>query len=233
MTSHSRFLVVLCGAGLIALVSAQPAAAQTTIRACANPAGQLRLIGADDSCKSQETLVTWNGAGPQGGDTQGVVGGNDRSVPANGPALLSATPFVLSDDNIVTGFPGYMVWANVSLQYNSGNPAMGTGPSPSGAGCAINYTVDGRAGSFVADARGVTFPIVAFGQSDRVVQLVVALTGLIGKELSPPLTAAETVNVSLACTTPGFVPPTSGPMPIPVKATSWTLSGIGVVRGFQ
>ena len=71
-------------------------------------------------------------------------------------------------------------------------------------------------------------------QPDRaVVQLVVALTGLIGKELSPPLTAAETVNVSLACTTPGFVPPTSGPMPIPVKATSWTLSGIGVVRGFQ
>ena len=227
MTSHSRFLVVLCATGFFAM-SIKPAEGQTTIRACANPAGQLRLIGAADSCRTQETLVTWNSAG-----AEGVTGGSDHSVPANGPAPLSATPVVLTDENTATGFPAYMIWANVSLQYNSGNPAFGTAPSPPGAGCSINYTVDGRAGSFVADARGVTFPIFAFGQNDRVVQLVVALTGMVGKDLSPPLAPTETVQVSLTCSTPGFVPPPAGPAPIPVKATSWTLTGIGVSKGFQ
>lgn len=159
-SAAASFCAVVClFAGL-----AVPAHAQTTIRACANPAGQLRLIGAAESCKSQETLVTWNAAGspgpagpagpagpsgapgpagPQGEpglpglDAPGVTGGADHSNPANGPAFLSAAPFALTTENLATGFSRYMVWANVGLEFNSGNPTMGTGPSPSGAGCAL------------------------------------------------------------------------------------------------
>ena len=50
--------VVLVG---LAVVPA-PAEAQT-IQGCKNPAGQVRLIGDAESCKSQETLVTWNSTG--------------------------------------------------------------------------------------------------------------------------------------------------------------------------
>ena len=135
----------------------------------------------------------------------------------------------LTTDNKATGFPGYMVWANVALLFNSGNPANGTGPSPSNAGCSIVYTVDERPGeTYAVDGRGVTFPVFAFGQSDRIVQLTVGLTGLVGKDLTPPLSPSETVNVSLNCSSPGPVPPAGQPIPVPVKATSWSLSGIGL-----
>jgi len=235
--------------GILVLLVSTSAHAQAPIRACANPAGQLRLIGAAEQCRSQETLVTWNSAGAQGAtgpqgpqgiqglpgsDAPGVTGGADRGpAPGTGPALLGAAQTALTTDNIATGFPGYMVWANVSLQYSSGNVAQGTGPSPSGAGCAIVYTVDGRAGTFLADARGITFPIFAFNQNDRVAQFAVGLTGMIGQDLSPPLAPTDVVNVTLQCNTPGFNPPPTGPQPIPVKATSWSLTGIGVNKAFQ
>lgn len=260
MASTFRY-VSLLGAGLFSFAFVNPAPAQS-IRVCANPAGQLRLIGPTQSCRSQEALVTGGGAGPAGpagpvgpagptgatgpegaigpmgpqgaagSDAPGVTGGADRSPANSSPALLSATPTPLTTDNIATGFGGYMVWANVALQYNSGNPAVGTGPSPSNAGCSIVYTVDGRAGTFFVDGRNVIFPIYAFKESDRVVQLNVGLTGMVGQNLAPPLLPAETVNVRLQCSTPGFVPPPSGPQPIPVKAMSYSLSGIGVNKGF-
>jgi hypothetical protein len=247
----------------LALVT--PAQAQT-IRACANPAGQLRLIGAADSCKSQETLVTWNGggagpagpagptgaigpvgpagptgpegaigpAGPQGapGSDAAVVGDVDQPPSNSSPAFLSATPSPLSSDNFATGFSGYMVWANVALQFNTGNPTNGTTFSPSAAGCSIIYTVDGRAGSFVADGRNVAFPMNTIGQNDRVVQLSLGLNGMVGKNLTPPLDPAEVVNVALMCNAPGPIPP-SGPQPVPVKVTNWSLSGIGVGKQFH
>jgi hypothetical protein len=176
-------------------------------------------------------------AGPQGepgADAQGVVGGADRGpAPGDGPAFLSATPFPLTTENIATGFPGYMVWANVALEFNSGNPANGTAPSPSGAGCSITYTVTGRVGTFFVDSRPVTFPVFAFGQNDRVVRIPVGLTGLVGQDLSPPLLPTETVDITLACNTPGFVPPPTGPQPVPVKVVSWSLTGIGVAKAFQ
>ncbi len=249
----ASFCAVVClSAGL-----AVPAHAQTTIRACANPAGHLRLISAAESCKSQETLVTWNAAGapgapgatgpqgpqgpagPQGAqglpglDAPGVTGDSDHSDPANGPALLSATPFVLTNGNVASGFGSYMVWANLALEFNSGNPTTGTGPSPSGAACSLTYTVAGRVGSFFVDSRPVTFPVFAFGQSDRVVRIPLGLTGIIGKDLDPPLQPSEAVDVTLACNTPGFVPPPSGPQPIPVKVVNWSLTGIGLTKGFS
>ena len=82
--------------------------------------------------------MTWNAsglpgpAGPQGpqgapgADAEGVTGGADRGpAPGSGPALLSAVPLPLTTDNIGTGFPGYMVWGNVALEFNSGNPTAG------------------------------------------------------------------------------------------------------------
>ncbi len=175
--------------------------------------------------------------GPQGApgaSAPGVTGGADRGPvgtpesPAQ-PAFLSATPTSLTTENTATGFPAYMVWANVALQFNSGNPAQGTGPSPSGAGCSIVYTVDDRPGqTYAVDGRGVTFPVSALGQNDRVVQLTVGLTGLVGKDLTPPLSPSETVDISLKCNAPGPTPPAGQPIPVPVKATSWSLTGIGV-----
>ncbi|MGE0394726.1 MAG: hypothetical protein AB7P67_14265, partial [Vicinamibacterales bacterium] len=150
------------------------------------------------------------------------------------PAFLSATPMSLTTDNRATGFPGYMVWANVALQFNSGNPGVGTGPSPSNAGCTLLYTIDERPGeTYAVDSRGVTFPVFAFGQNDRVVQLAVALTGRVGQDLTPPLSPFETVNISLNCSTPGPTPPAGQPIPVPVKATSWSLSGIGLNAVFD
>jgi len=179
--------------------------------------------------------------GPQGAPgaaAPGVTGGADRGpVGAPGspaqPAFLSATPMSLTTDNRATGFSGYMVWANVALQFNSGNPANGTGPSPSNAGCSIVYTVDERPGeTFAVDGRGVTFPIFALGQNDRVVQLAVGLTGMVGQDLVPALSPSETVNISLNCSAPGPTPPAGQPVPVPVKATSWSLTGIGLNAAF-
>ena len=248
-----RHLVTACGVvALLSGVFAASADAQTTIRACANPAGQLRLIGATDSCRPQETLVTWAAGGtqgpagpagpqglqgiqgPPGSDAEGVTGDSDRGPEVPGASVpLAAVSTPLTTGNVATGFAGYMVVANVALEFNSGNPATGTGPSPSGAGCSITYTVVGRAGTFFVDGRPVTFPVFAFGQSDRIVRIPVGLTGMVGKDLNPPLSPSETVDVILACNTPGFVPPPSGPQPIPVKAVNWSLSGIGVSRLFQ
>jgi hypothetical protein len=67
MLRRLGFAAVLSGA--IALVSVSLGAQAGPIRACSNPSGQLRLIAANESCKSNETLTTWNlqGApGPQG-----------------------------------------------------------------------------------------------------------------------------------------------------------------------
>ena len=36
------------------------------IHACANPAGQLRIVESTDECKQNETPLTWNVVGPQG-----------------------------------------------------------------------------------------------------------------------------------------------------------------------
>jgi hypothetical protein len=215
----------------------------------------VRLVAPNEPCQRREQRVTWNAAGAEGPEgpagpqgpagprglpgvnAPGVTGGADRgpvgtpdSPPQ--PAFLSSTPTSLTTDNKATGFSGYMVWANVSLQFNSGNPAQGTGPSPSNAGCQIVYSVDERPGqTYFVDGRSVQFPVFAFGQNDRVVQLTVGLTGMIGQELSPPLLSSETVNVSLNCTSPGPTPP-SGPIPVPVKATSWSLTGIGLNAAF-
>lgn len=204
------------------------AAGETGATGAPGPAGQDGAVGPQGPQGPQ------GAQGEPGSDAEGVSGGNDQGPePGQGPAFLSATPNVITDQNNATGFPAYMVWASVALQYNSGNTTQGSGPSPSNAACQITYTVAGRAGTFFADGRSVIFPVFAFGQQDRVVQLNLSLNGMVGKNLSPPLAPTDVVDVALQCSTPGFVPPPSGPQPIPVKVINYSLSGIGVSKMFQ
>jgi len=59
------------------------------IHACANPAGQIRIIGANDTCKNQETALDWGIVGPPG--AAGPAGpqgpqGDPGPAGATGPA---------------------------------------------------------------------------------------------------------------------------------------------------
>lgn len=228
------------GVATVGLAGTPPADAQT-IRACRNPAGHVRLVGATESCRPQETLVTWNTAGEQGpegpagpqgakgDDAPGVTGGSDFGPPVPGTfAELSSTPSPLTTENLATGFPAYMVWATVAVEFNSGNTTAGTPPTAQAANCQIVYTVNGGASQFV-DGRSVAFPISTFVPTpvDRIVRLNVALTGLIAMNGTDPLTPSDTIDVTLQCGAPA--PPSS---PTKVKAVNWSLTGIGVNRAF-
>jgi len=50
----------------VTLLSFSPRADAQEIRACGQTTGQLRIIGAGDTCKTNETLVLWNLQGPKG-----------------------------------------------------------------------------------------------------------------------------------------------------------------------
>jgi hypothetical protein len=136
---------------------------------------------------------------------------------------LAAVSTPLTTGNVATGFAGYMVVANVALEFNSGNPATGTGPTPSGAGCSITYTVVGRAGTFFVDGRPVTSHCPHPCRTDR--------HGRQGPQSAAVAERDGRCDPRVQHT--GFVPPPSGPQPIPVKAVNWSLSGIGVSRLFQ
>lgn len=234
---------------VMALGIGQRPAAADTIRGCKNPAGQVRLIGASDACKSQETLVEWNTQGAQGpegpkgdkgdpgdpgapgapgADAPGVPGGQDHSAP-NTFTPLSGTSQSLTTENLATGFAAYMVWANVGIEFNSGSPTTGL-PSPSSASCQLVYTVDGRPGTFFIDGRSVSFPITAWNQNDRIVRMSLGLNGMVGTDLVPALDPSETVNVSLNCGSNAGPTPPAGT--IPVKALNFSLTGIGINRNF-
>lgn len=65
---HSRLLCAVLACGLVGLTGFDTAFAQTsqTISACADAQGQLRVIAAGGRCRSNETLLKWNVAGPAG-----------------------------------------------------------------------------------------------------------------------------------------------------------------------
>lgn len=242
-------------AGVAALVATPAPAGAQAIRACRNPAGQVRLVGPAESCRPQETLVIWNEAGepgpegpagpagpegPQGpaglqgakgDDAPGVTGGSDFGPPIPGTfAELSSTPTPLTTENIATGFPAYMVWANVAVEFNSGNTTAGTTHTAQAANCQIVYTVNGiRPPGSLVDGRSVAFPISSFVPTavDRIVRLNIGLTGLISMNGAVPLSPSDVVDVTLQCGAPA--PPTA---PSKVKALNWSLTGIGVNHAF-
>lgn len=239
-------LVWFGAAALVSLgVVPTPAEAQT-IRGCKNPAGQVRLIGDTESCKSQETLVTWNSTGaqgpegpegppgPPGADAPGVTGGTDGGPVGGGFIELSQTPTALTSANVASGFPSYMVWANAAVEFNSGSMASGRLPSASSANCQVVYTVNGGPTTYLADGRSVAFPIIVFAtptpMNDRIVRLNIGLTGMIVTNGASPISPTDSVDVTLQCAS------NEGPAPNPnaykVKALSFSLSGIGINRGF-
>lgn len=209
---------------IVVCLTAGQTPARAQIRGCANPAGQFRVIGATESCRPQETLLV--AAAP----SDGVVGGGDQGpTPPNGPAFLSGTPTVLTTDNGATGFPRYMLWANIAVEFNSGDTLNGLLPSPTSANCSIMYTIAGRTGKFRVDGRSVAFPASSL-VSNRIVRLNIGLNGLTGLDLTPALTSSDVVDFSLECgSNAGQNPPANQ---VPVKVMNYSLSGIGINKTF-
>jgi hypothetical protein len=66
---HSVTIVTLVALGAIfgvGIATVLSAGGGDPIHACANPAGQVRIVTGPGDCKSQETYLTWNVVGPQG-----------------------------------------------------------------------------------------------------------------------------------------------------------------------
>ena len=73
----------------LVFVATARAGSSDTVNACVNNAsGELRIVGATDTCKANETLVTWNQQGPTGPQgPQGATGaqGEPGATGATGP----------------------------------------------------------------------------------------------------------------------------------------------------
>ena len=99
------------------------------IHACYNPAGQIRIVGSADDCKSQETPLTWNIVGPQGlpgpqgpKGEQGEKGDQGDQGPA-GPAGVSGYEVVSKDFQITS----YVFSGDYSVDCPSGKVVLGGG----------------------------------------------------------------------------------------------------------
>src|SRR4051812_41706615 len=92
MITTMRPVLQVFGIALFAAFLLPATADAQAIRTCANPAGQLRLLAAGDSCRPNETLTTWSVVGPQGpAGPQGATGpqgpaGPQGATGAAGPA---------------------------------------------------------------------------------------------------------------------------------------------------
>lgn len=64
----------------IAIAATSPGGEGTVIHACAGPAGQLRVVAADEACRKAETQLTWNQEGPAG--LPGLPGAEGEPGPA-------------------------------------------------------------------------------------------------------------------------------------------------------
>jgi hypothetical protein len=67
---RARRAATLLAAGIVALAAASLAAAQNDgeglIRACVSKTGEVRMVGANDTCPKNQTALDWNRQGPQG-----------------------------------------------------------------------------------------------------------------------------------------------------------------------
>ena len=87
-TTLPGVLVGAFAASAVTVVLTQTGGA--TIRACANPAGELRILsGAGDSCRPRETALSWNQAGTAGPTGPQGPAGPSGPAGATGPAGAS------------------------------------------------------------------------------------------------------------------------------------------------
>jgi hypothetical protein len=244
---------------LVSLFAVQtPAQAQTAIRACLNPAGQVRIIGPTQACRPQETPLEWNVTGGKGdkgdkGDPgnpglDGLNGepgaqGAQGDVGPAGPGVSGTSeadslhPTDLTPGNVsqtelrwgvFTGFPGYMVWANVALDFRYGSPTK--------AGCTIVYKLNADPTLHIEDGRSVGFPTSMISQvpqtpnQPNVVRLAFGLTNSIGGNVA--ISPSDTIRIALQCGSSGdglFTP--NNTLAVPVKAINYSISVIGLNQG--
>ena len=133
------------------------AAAAEEITACVNPAGQVRLVAAGDTCRPQERRVVWNVQGPQG--PQGNPGATGPQGPQGEAAPGGTSPAVVVDssDQLV----GFVVGRTGEVLVSSGQDrffaSVGRGGFVSGG--RFLYTVAGCGGTVYAN--GVTATALA------------------------------------------------------------------------
>jgi type VI protein secretion system component Hcp len=115
------------GSAAYALARATDSSAQ--IVACVKPAGDMRIVGPSDTCKSNESRLVWNVQGPQG--IQGIQGpaGRDGRDGASAPipnthdvATLEVAP-----DVPVTSVRSWTWGISNSVSVGSGGGGAGTG----------------------------------------------------------------------------------------------------------
>src|SRR4051794_31820204 len=71
-----RGLIAVAALSIFSTIKPLNADAPQTICACANIAsGRIRVVQANEACKTEETLLVWNVAGPTGPEGRGGVEG--------------------------------------------------------------------------------------------------------------------------------------------------------------
>ena len=127
------FVVCLVGAGATALVSASANFSGATIQACYNNTnGQLRRVSSASDCRTNETAISWNAAGPTGPPgSPGPPGPQGPPGPAGsktiafrhtrtvanecGPSLIT---FSLIDHPSLNGKPDALVFVTALIGIN-------------------------------------------------------------------------------------------------------------------
>jgi type VI secretion system secreted protein Hcp len=90
--------VVAAGAGTYAFAASQDS---TTINGCVAKDGKLRVLAANEACKSDETPLSWNTTGPAG--SQGPAGATGATGPAGPPGSAAASPDAVDATLTVNG----------------------------------------------------------------------------------------------------------------------------------
>ncbi len=86
MQGPSLFAVAI-GSTMLLLGGVGPDGEQ--LRGCVNPSGGLRIIAASESCRSNESLVTWNSTGPAGQQGPAGPAGPTGATGPQGPRGLT------------------------------------------------------------------------------------------------------------------------------------------------
>jgi Collagen triple helix repeat (20 copies) len=82
----AAIIAVSAGSAVAGSVLLSPVDDTGVIHACANNGnGQVRIVGADESCKTNETPLTWNQAGPAGAAGPAGPAGSTGADGAQGP----------------------------------------------------------------------------------------------------------------------------------------------------
>lgn len=138
----SRRVICAATAGLVlsfAFAAGTRLEAQAgAIRACIANSGVLRIVGATETCKTGETPIVWNAAGPQG--PAGAAG-------PGGPAGPAGPVGPQGPEGPAAQIPPPIITAQITL--DSAGSAPTAGPAP-----IINFTLGGTNATTIGSATG-------------------------------------------------------------------------------